>query len=68
MKERVWKQIQGRKEKPLSMAGKEILIKALAQSILVYTMACFDLTKFGCDQISAIINMYLLVEPDRKGE
>jgi hypothetical protein len=37
--------IQGWKEKLLSIAGKEILIKAVAQAVPVYAMACFDLTK-----------------------
>ena len=33
LKDRVWKRIQGRKEKLPSRAGKEILIKAVAQAI-----------------------------------
>ena len=55
IKDRVWKRIQGWKEKLLSKAGKKILIKAVAQAIPTYAMSCFDLTKTLCDDISSII-------------
>jgi hypothetical protein len=59
LKDRVWKRIQGWKEKLLSKAGKEILIKAVAQAIPTYAMSCFDLTKTLCDEISTMICCYL---------
>jgi hypothetical protein len=33
LKEKIWKRIQGWREKLLSLAGKEILIKTVAQAI-----------------------------------
>jgi len=41
----VCQRIQGWKEKMLSKAGKEILIKAVAQAIPIFAMGYFDLTK-----------------------
>uniref|UniRef100_A0ACD5X3E3 Uncharacterized protein n=1 Tax=Avena sativa TaxID=4498 RepID=A0ACD5X3E3_AVESA len=45
LKDRIWQRIQGWKEKLLSRAGKEILIKACAQAIPTFAMSVFDLTK-----------------------
>jgi hypothetical protein len=58
LKERLWKRIQGWKEKLLSKAGKETLIKAVAQAIPTYAMSCFDLTKSLCDGMSKMICRY----------
>jgi hypothetical protein len=58
LKERIWKKIQGWKEKFLSRAGKEILIKAVAQAIPTYAMSCFDITKTFCDDISSMVCRY----------
>jgi hypothetical protein len=58
LKERVWKRIQGWKERALSKAGKDVLIKACAQAIPTFAMSCFDLTKTLCDQMSSMICRY----------
>lgn len=58
LKERIWQRIQGWKERLLSRAGKEILIKAVAQAIPVFAMGCFDIRKEMCNQISSIIARY----------
>lgn len=42
----------------LSWAGKEILIKAVAQAIPTFAMGCFEITKGLCDQISSMICRY----------
>ena len=55
LKDRIWKRMQGWNEKFLSWAGKEILIKAVAQAIPTFAMGCFDLSKSLCDQIGAMI-------------
>jgi hypothetical protein len=65
LKERVWKKIQGWKEKLLSKAGKETLIKAVAQAIPSYAMSCFDLTKSMCDDIGRMICRFWWAQQDK---
>jgi hypothetical protein len=55
LKDKIWKIIQGWKEKMLSKAGKDVLIKVVAQSIPTYAMSCFDLTKTLCDDIGMML-------------
>ena len=43
IQDRVWKKLKGWKEKFLSQAGREILIKSVAQAIPLYMMQCFKL-------------------------
>jgi hypothetical protein len=41
IKERVWSKLKGWKEKLISQAGREILIKSVAQTLPTYAMNCF---------------------------
>ena len=45
IKERVGKKLMGWKEKLLSIGGREILIKVVAQAVPTYTMGCFFASK-----------------------
>ena len=51
IKEKVYKKLAGWKGKFLSLGGKEILIKAVAQAIPSYTMSCFLLPKSLCEDL-----------------
>lgn len=67
LKERVWKKIQGWKEKLLSKAGKT-LITAVAQAIPSYAMSCFDLTKSLCDDMSQMICRFWWGQQDKENK
>ena len=58
LRDRVWKKLQGWKEKLLSRAGKEILIKIVIQVIPTYAMSCFKLPVGLCKDISGIIRRF----------
>lgn len=58
IKDRIRKKLQGWKEKLLSKAGKEILIKVVAQSIPTYAMSCFKLPSGFCDDVGRIIRNF----------
>jgi len=65
IKQRVWNRIQGWQERLLSKAGKEIMIKAVAQAIPTYAMSCFDLTKSVCDDLNSMIARYWWSQQDK---
>ena len=54
LKEQVWRKLQGWKGKLLSRPGKEVFIKAVAQSIPTYTMGVFQLPGKLCDELNAM--------------
>jgi hypothetical protein len=58
IKERVAKRIHGWKERFLSKAGREILIKAVAQAIPTYSMSCFLLPKTWCSDLNGMMAKY----------
>ncbi|XP_021770651.1 uncharacterized protein LOC110734814 [Chenopodium quinoa] len=55
LKERLWKKLQGWKEKLLSRPGKEILIKAVAQTIPTYMMSIFKIPDTLIDEIHSLL-------------
>ena len=58
LKDRFWKKIQGWKGQLLSRVGKEILIKAVAQSIPTYTMGVFQLPMKLCNDLNAMYAIF----------
>ena len=58
IKERIWDKLQGWKEKLLSQAGKEVLLKAVVQAIPTFAMSCFKLPVGLCNDIEAMIRKF----------
>ena len=58
LKERVWKKLQGWKEKILSQVGREVLIKSVIHAILTYTMSCFKLPKGLVKELEVLIQKF----------
>lgn len=55
IKDRIWKKLQGWKEKLLSRPGKEILLKSVAQAIPTYMMSVFSLPCGLLDEIHSMM-------------
>ena len=58
IKERIWSKMQGWKEKLLSQVGKEVMIKAVIQSISAHYMNVFKLLVILCKDIEAMIQKF----------
>ncbi|CAL8167914.1 unnamed protein product [Prunus armeniaca] len=55
VKDRIGKRISGWKEKLLSRAGKEVLIKAVLQAMPTYSMSCFRMPKGMCKELHGLM-------------
>ena len=58
LKQRVTNKVWGWKEKILMPAGKENLIKSMAQAVPSYTMSCFMLPKNLCEELTSVIRQF----------
>jgi hypothetical protein len=54
LKDSIWK-IQGWMEQTLSVGGKEVLIKAVAQVVPTFSMSCFRLLRGLCQHIDSLL-------------
>ena len=55
IKEMIWGKLQGWKEKLLSQAGREVLLKTVVQAIPTFAMSCLKLPVGLCNDIEAMI-------------
>lgn len=58
LKEKVANKLLGWKENFLSIAGKEILIKAVVQAIPTHAISCFLLPKSLCDDLNSMVSKF----------
>lgn len=58
LKDKIWRRLQGWKEKLLSQVGCEVLIKAVIQAIPTYAMSCFKFPTGLCDEICSLATRF----------
>jgi len=67
IKDRVGQRLSGWTTRLISWAGREVLIKAVAQAIPTYAMSIFKLPKDLCSSIQALINRFWWShDPDKR--
>lgn len=54
--DRMWRKIRGWSDRPLSRAGKEVMLKSVIQAIPIYVMSCFRLPAVICDRMRTTIS------------
>ncbi|XP_060968396.1 uncharacterized protein LOC133035959 [Cannabis sativa] len=55
IKERIWKLMHNWSEKIFSAGGREVLLKAVVQSIPTFAMSCFRLPVYFCNQLESMM-------------
>jgi hypothetical protein len=60
IKQKIVHKLQGWKRKLLFKEGHEVLIKSVAQAILVYTMSCFKIPHSFCTKINSMASKILV--------
>lgn len=58
VRDKIGLKLQGWKQKLLSFAGREALIKAVANAIATYPITCFLFTKRSCMEIDELISQF----------
>ena len=58
IRQRGWKKISGWKGKLLSRAGKEVLIKAVAQACTSYAMSVFKLPDYVVKDLTSMLSRF----------
>jgi hypothetical protein len=58
LRDKVWKKVLGWMEQLLSVGGKDILIKSVAQAVPTFSMSCFKLPRGLCDHINAMLRKF----------
>jgi hypothetical protein len=58
LKDKVWKKVLGWMEQFLSVGGKEILIKSVAQAVPTFSMSCFKLPRGLCEHINQMLRNF----------
>jgi hypothetical protein len=58
LKDKVWNKVLGWLEQLLSVGGKEILIKYVAQAVPIFSMAFFKLPRGLCKHINAMLRSF----------
>lgn len=54
--DRMWRKIRSWNDRPLSRAGKEVMLKSIIQAIPIYVMSCFRLPAAICDKMRTMIS------------
>lgn len=58
LKDRLWSKVHGWIANTMSTTGKEVMIKAVAQAVSVYSMSCFKLPRGICEHLNMLIKKF----------